>query len=233
MLKRKIIGNMKGIINIGRNGFSPNEAVKQAVKALSNGQLIAVPTDTIYGIAALAQNNQAVDALYRVKRRDQGKPIAICVSDIQEISKWGKVTVPVSLLEYLLPGPVTVVLERTSELNPNFNPDTALVGIRIPNNTFLRTVVKACNQCLALTSANISSKNSTLSIEEFKELWPYLEFIFDGGHLDDDNSKRLGSTVIDLSITGYYKVIREGCAYDSTIKKLHHFNLKNRHEDIS
>ncbi|XP_023223503.1 yrdC domain-containing protein, mitochondrial-like isoform X2 [Centruroides sculpturatus] len=222
---------MNGIINIGRNGFTSTEAIKQAVKALSNGQLIAVPTDTIYGIAALAQNNQAVDALYRIKRRDQKKPIAICVSDIRDIPKWGKITIPLSLLEDLLPGPVTVVLERTSELNPNLNPDTSLVGIRIPNHSFLQAVTKVCNQCLALTSANISSQSNTLSVEEFRELWPHLEYVFDVGRLDD-NSKRLGSTVIDLSVPGYYKVIRKGCAYDETIKKLHHFNLKKQNEDL-
>lgn len=74
-------------------------------------------------------------------------------------------TVSSELLKELLPGPVTVVFERSSDLNPNLNPHTSLVGVRIPDHVFIRRLAKACNGPLALTSANRSSSQSTLSID--------------------------------------------------------------------
>ena len=73
--------------------------------------------------------------------------------------------VPRSLLCDILPGPVTVVLERSCDLNPNFNPGTNLIGIRIPDHPFMIDLAKECDGPIALTSANISNTRSSLSVE--------------------------------------------------------------------
>ena len=70
------------------------------------GNVIAVPTDTIYGITCLVQHSQAVNRLYSIKGRSASKPIAICVAEIDEIYRWANVTVPRDLIEDLLPGQV-------------------------------------------------------------------------------------------------------------------------------
>ena len=85
--------------------------------------------------------------------------------DITDLFRWGQVTVPQALLSKLLPGPVTVIFNRTSDLNPELNPATSLVGIRIPDHQFIREVARGCQEPLALTSANISSAQSTLRVE--------------------------------------------------------------------
>ena len=79
--------------------------------------------------------------------------------------RWSKVNVPKALLSDILPGPVTVVLERSADLNPNLNPGTQLVGIRIPNHEFMIELARECSGPIALTSANISNSRSSLSIE--------------------------------------------------------------------
>jgi tRNA A37 threonylcarbamoyladenosine synthetase subunit TsaC/SUA5/YrdC len=99
-------------------------------------------------------------------------------------------------------------------LNPALNPETDLIGIRIPDNGFIRQVAKECAFPIALTSANLSSWKSSLSIDEFEDLWPSLEVVCDGGKLGDRDPERLGSTVVDLSRQGAFKLIREGCAAD-------------------
>lgn len=76
--------------------------------------------------------------------------------------------VPQDLLEDLLPGPVTIVLERSSHLNTDLNPGTDLVGIRIPNHPFIIDLAQKCGGPIALTSANISSTKSTLNIQVIK-----------------------------------------------------------------
>ncbi|XP_070569134.1 threonylcarbamoyl-AMP synthase-like [Ptychodera flava] len=217
--RRAGAGTMANIIALdSQTNFS--DAVAIAAETLKKGSVIALPTDTIYGVAALAQSSDAVQKLYNLKGRNQSKPIAICVSELSDIAKWGKVTVSDSLLGDLLPGPVTMVLERTASLNPELNPNTDLVGIRIPKHDFIRRVCAEIGEPLALTSANISAAKSTLCIEEFQELWPKLDAIFDGGTIGASEASRLGSTVVDLSQSGLYQIIRPGSAYRNTVSIL-------------
>ncbi|CAG0878671.1 unnamed protein product [Darwinula stevensoni] len=202
------------VIPLLENGtsFNIDSLASVAAKALLSGGVIALPTDTIYGIAALAQDPDAVQKIYKIKSRQTCKPLAICVADIDDIFHWGQVTVSRELLERLLPGPVTLVFRRSSKLNPALNPGTDLVGIRIPDHDFVKAVCQQCRGPLALTSANISSGLSPLCIKEFSSLWPQLAFVFDGGKLGDTKEARLGSTVVDLSHRGQYSFIRPGCA---------------------
>lgn len=79
--------------------------------------------------------------------------------------RWGKIQFPKSLLHDLLPGPVTIILERQPLLNPHLNPNVRTIGIRIPKNKFIQDLAVACGEPLALTSANISSAVSTLAVE--------------------------------------------------------------------
>ncbi|XP_022082073.1 yrdC domain-containing protein, mitochondrial-like isoform X2 [Acanthaster planci] len=207
---------MARLIKLG-NAADNHHAVSAAVESLQAGHVIAVPTDTIYGVAALAQSTASVKQLYNIKGRNGNNPIAICVGDIEDLQKWSEVPVSTSLLSDLLPGPVTLVFKRRPELNPELNPFTSLVGIRIPDYPFIREVARAVGSPLALTSANISATRSTLAVQEFEELWPKLDLILDGGQLGDTVEARLGSTVVNLSIPGQFTIIRPGSAHSKTV----------------
>lgn len=196
------------------------EVLSCTVKALKEGHVVAVPTDTIYGVACLAQNSNAIKKIYEIKGRNGHKPLAICVGEIEDIYKYCKVTVKTALLADLLPGPVTLVFDRSEALNTDLNPFTPLVGVRIPNHSFMRRLCQSCGEPLALTSANISSHTSTLAVHEFQELWSKLAVVVDGGPIEDQS--RLGSTVVDLSVLGKYRIIRPGCALSSTVEVLEH-----------
>lgn len=201
-------------------------AVSKAAEALKWGKLVALPTDTIYGLACSAQHNQGLLSLYAIKKRDSSKPIAICLSDVEDVFKWSKVTVSNDVLNDLLPGPVTILFERLNCLNSALNPDTNLIGIRIPDNEFIRRVARMCGFPLALTSANLSTWKSSLSVNEFEDLWPSLEIVCDGGQLGDRDPERLGSTVVDLSRQGTFRIIRDGCASNFVKKVLIQRHLK-------
>ncbi|KAJ8405096.1 hypothetical protein AAFF_G00330170 [Aldrovandia affinis] len=195
-----------------------SEVLETTSTSLKQGHVVALPTDTIYGLAALAQNSEAIRRVYDIKGRNGQKPLAICVGEIEDIYKFCKVTVPDALLGDLLPGPVTLVLERSEALNSDLNPFTPLVGVRIPDHAFIRQLSQKCSEPLALTSANVSSHASTVAVEEFQDLWPRLAVVVDGGPIGDQSLEcRLGSTVIDLSVSGRYRVIRPGCALPATV----------------
>lgn len=208
----------ENIVRLEENGNK--KPLEMAVESLLNGKIVAVPTDTIYGIAGLAQNSDAIKRIYSIKKRNLANPIAISVGSVKDFYKWSKVVVPEDLLNDLLPGPVTVVLERSSQLNPDLNPGTDCVGIRIPNHQFIIDLAQKCGGPIALTSANISAAKSTLNTQEFHELWPHLDLICDGGQLGDTEFSRRGSTVIDLSVRGKYKIIRDGSAKKETVELL-------------
>ncbi|XP_054854644.1 threonylcarbamoyl-AMP synthase [Eublepharis macularius] len=203
----------------GRSAQGRESALSSAAAALREGGLVAVPTDTVYGIACLAQDSRALQAVYRLKGRDGAKPLAVCLADVGQVHRYCKVAVPDQLLHDLLPGPVTLVLERSQNLNPDLNPFTPLVGIRVPDHWFIRELAGSCATPLALTSANISAQASSLAVTEFQELWPHLALVVDGGPIGDPQRPecRLGSTVVDLSVPGKFKVIRPGCALTQTV----------------
>lgn len=201
------------------------EAVTKAVEMLKNGSVIALPTDTIYGIAADAKSDSSIRELYKIKGRDFDKPIALCVGSTADVNLWGKTdNLPENLVESLLPGPVTLLLERTDTISLNLNPGVGKVGIRVPDSDFIRMVASSLGSAIALTSANVSCEPSTVRVEEFKHLWPLLGGVFDAGHLGES---RAGSTVVDLTQAGKYTIVRSGSASEQTIKKLKQFGLSN------
>lgn len=204
-------------------------ACSKAAEFLKNGHVIAVPTDTIYGLACSANCPEAIKKLYTIKGRDSAKPVAICVTYIEDLRKWGEAShLSDQLLNSLLPGPVTVVLEKTKLLdNPFLNPSTTKIGIRIPKHRFMNETTKVFDMPVALTSANFSNEPSTLSVKEFEHLYPHLGAVFDGGVLSKGlDQNRTGSTVVDLSMNGYYDVIRRGISYESIVNILESHGLK-------
>ena len=226
----------KTIVSLPKSGKDVKSVAMLAASKIANGKIIAVPTDTIYGLACLVQNSSAVQDLYSIKGRHPNKPVSVCVAEICDIYQWGEVTVTPDLLEELLPGPVTLCFSRKRELNLEFNPDSSLVGIRIPDHFFVRELCRkvhsfdGCISPIALTSANVSGTDSCLEVHEFADILTSLpnnklDTIFDGGRLGETMLSRLGSTIIDLSTKGYYKIIRQGSAEINTVKILRKHGL--------
>ncbi|KAF3427451.1 hypothetical protein E2986_02271 [Frieseomelitta varia] len=204
-------------------------SVAVASKLLLENKVVALPTDTIYGLACVVSNADAIEKLYEIKKRDANKPLSICVSNVKNIEKWGVVDhVPYDLLTLLLPGPYTIILKRTPALNPALNPDHDTVGIRIPDYEFINNVT-AVTGPLALTSANLSNQSSCLYPSEFQNLWKKLDGIFyDTTKFGKSyNALRRGSTIVDLSKPGYYKIVRAGVGAHEINYALKKYNLQS------
>jgi len=206
---------------------SDSEAVQLASELLRAGQVVALPTDTIYGLACSANDPDAIRRLYEIKGRNEEKPVAICVSDYADLQYWGRADhLSMDMVKQLLPGAVTIVLDKSRHLdNPFLNPGTHKIGIRIPDFNFIRDVCREFGQPMALTSANKSSEKSSLNVNEFSKLWPSLAAVFDGGSLSEAEDHRAGSTVIDLSEPNSCKVIRQGMSYEHTVELLKQYAI--------
>lgn len=198
-----------------------SQHVGLAVAALRAGEVIAVPTDTLYGLAADACSAAAVQRVYAIKGRDLSNALAICVADVADVDRFAATAhLPAGLLDALFPGPVTLVLPRgeQSQLDAALNPGLPNVGVRVPDADFVRAVARGLGGALALTSANASRARSTVCIDEFRGLWPACARVFDAGPLP--GGSRAGSTVVDLSRPGGFRVLRPGSALEHTRRVL-------------
>jgi len=205
-----------------------DRSVAMAAELLRQGKVIALPTDTIYGLACLAANSRAIHRLYEIKRRDEGKPLAICLSNVKEVGTWGILDdIPVGMMENLLPGPYTICLRRTPALNRALNPGLDTVGIRVPDDKFIRSVAQIVGP-LALTSANVSNEPSSLCPDEFRALWPELDGVFHNSKNSkkQNDVRRVGSTVVDLSKPGCFTIVRRGIDAHFIIGVLRKYGLK-------
>ena len=213
-------------------------AVAAAVLALRRGEVVALPTDTLYGLAADACSSSAVRRTYSVKGRAARVPLAVAVGGVADVARVGLVGgLPPGLLGALLPGPVTLVLARcpAAPLSPDLNPGVATIGVRVPASPFIRAVAAAHGGPLALTSANPSGAPSSVAAAEFQALWPHCAAVFDAGEaLGQD---RAGSTVVDLSEVGRggggtshpatttYRILRAGGGVEGVREVLGEFGL--------
>ena len=96
---------------------------------------------------------------------------------------------------------------NSSILEKSLNPGLDSIGVRVPDSDFIRSIVRGSGSALALTSANLSGKPSSVDIKDFQNLWEHCAYVYDGGVLP---SGRAGSTVVDLTSIGKYKILRPG-----------------------
>ena len=177
------------------NADQPN-AVFKAVQLIQNGNLVAFPTDTVYGLGALASDSGAVDQLFTVKGRHATKAIAILLGNQEHLaSVAAEMTAMAQTFgQRFWPGPLTLVVERHPSLPHNLS-KTSTIGIRMPNHPLTLELLDITGP-LAVTSANISGKPNTVSAAQvFSQLQGRIPLILDGGPTPDGSP----STVVDCT----------------------------------
>lgn len=222
---------------ISKGGLLDQTQVTTVCDCLNRGGVVSIPTDTIYGLAARVDDSKALKKIYQIKGRDANKPLAICLPNIEKINEVANVQdINPRVISCLLPGPITILLKRSKNLNPDLNPGIDTVGIRVIDNEFV-VVVSAMVGPLALTSANRSGAPNPTTIAEFKELHPEIDLIVDKYQTQMDTvgdiirpNHKLGSTVVDLTRKNCYSIVREGCSLNRTISILNRFGLREYKE---
>ncbi|CAN1345036.1 Threonylcarbamoyl-AMP synthase, partial [Linum perenne] len=196
--------------DFGAIRFAVEDSVEEAVDALQNGKVIALPTDSLYGFVVMLGSSEAVSRIYEIKGRKHTILLAICVGDVSDIERFAVTEhLPSGLLDSLLPGPVTLILSRgaSSVLDKSLNPGLDSIGVRVPDYDFIRAIARGLGRAIALTSANLSGQPSSVCIKDFQNLWQQCAYVYDDGVLP---SGRAGSTIVDLSRVGKYRIVRPG-----------------------
>ena len=157
-------------------------ALKAAADVLLRGGVAAIPTDTVYGFAALVHDEKAIERLYRIKERSQNKSIAVLLGDAVQAHEVAH-EFPAKaqrLADKYWPGALTIIIRKKTGLPADLTSND-LVGLRIPDHEFTRDLIRLTGP-LAVTSANISGQPPAKSIAEFNdELGDLLDIIIDGG----------------------------------------------------
>lgn len=173
-----------------------SEWKKRAIEVLARGELVAFPTDTVYGLGADAFNDQAVRKLYLAKGRSHEKAIPVLVANLEQfVDVVDRTTfAAMRLVEKFWPGPLTIVLGQGSGLASSISVH-ATVGVRIPDHPIAQELILETGP-LAVTSANRSGDPEACTAEEIEaKMGAQVHLIVDGG-------KTLGgqpSTVVDCT----------------------------------
>src|SRR2546423_4368944 len=147
-------------------------AVQQAVSLLKSGELVALPTETVYGLAANAFDAQAVSRIFEIKGRPANNPIIVHVSSVDMAkectSSWPELAT--KLARAFWPGPLTMVLAKSARMPPIVTAGGATVGIRWPSHPLIQAVIRECRFPLAAPSANLSGRLSPTRPEHVEQM---------------------------------------------------------------
>ena len=179
---------------------------------MKNGDLIVIPTDTVYGLAAKLHDLEALDRIFEIKGRDASKQIPILIANKLNLSDMVNMSsMAVELTRNLWPGPITFVFET----KPKFFALTGekTVAIRMPNHPKAREIIEQYGP-LRVTSLNKSGEPPLTDLDEIKrQFGPHVSMIYE----QDRDPSNLSSTVVDLT-TNEFKILRRGIVTEEDIK---------------
>jgi L-threonylcarbamoyladenylate synthase len=177
-----------------------------AYEILKGGGLVAFPTDTVYGLGALAFDGLAVESLYVAKDRPAEKAIPVLIADLEDLAKVSPEApqIALELAARFWPGPLTLVVPKHPDL-PESVSATSTVGVRLPDHPVARALLRLAGP-LAVTSANLSGQPSPTTAQEvLAQLDGRIPLILDGGRTPGG----VPSTVVDCTGTDL-QILREG-----------------------
>ena len=196
----------------------PSESIDEAVSVLAGGDVVAVPTDTLYGIAAAALDETAVQRVFDVKERGQRVPLPLFVSDVDDFDKFGRRVPDVArrLADAFWPGKLTIVVERSSRVPDIVTGGLDTVGLRVPDHPVPREIVARLAAPITATSANISGQPPLTSAKQVvRHLGDRVDLVVDGGQLRPSKP----STVIDVTQTPC-RILRQGAVSPERIRQV-------------
>ncbi|MEG0823190.1 MAG: L-threonylcarbamoyladenylate synthase [Erysipelotrichaceae bacterium] len=190
--------------------------IKETAELLKQGKVVAFPTDTVYGLGVVYDNEEALNNLKIAKTRDEGKPIPFMIADlaiIKEVAKVGKTQL--ALMNAFMPGACTLILEKKDTLASYISNGLPTLGVRMPSDEYTLELIRAVGKPLLVTSANISGqKTGTTSQEVIQQLDGRIDAIVLG-----KSGLGIASTIIDAT-TNKPKIIREGTISQQDINEV-------------
>jgi len=160
------------------------EDFERATDILLNGGVVIFPTDTVYGLGAIANNDEAVAKLFEIKGRDKNKPINVLVADYEDILKVAEIPTREEgkIIEKGWPGALTIILKRKENVANTAAANGETIGVRMPDSEIARNLIREVGFLIATTSVNLAGKEPATKIEDIDEkVLEKVDFVIDGG----------------------------------------------------
>jgi L-threonylcarbamoyladenylate synthase len=183
-------------------------AILRAATILIDGGAIAMPTDTLYGLAVDPSNSAAVAALFTIKDRAAEKAIPLVAADAAQVTEWFGALPPLArkLADRFWPGPLTLIVAASARIDPGVTGGGTTVGVRVPAHAATRALCRAAGGVLTATSANISGQPASADPDEVvRAIGARIAAIVDAGPAPGGPP----STIVDVA-GGTPRLIREG-----------------------
>jgi L-threonylcarbamoyladenylate synthase len=188
---------------------SNTKGINQAVKKILDGEIIFIPTDTVYGIAANPYNNKAIKKIFSIKKRSLSNSLVLLCSNYKMAKKYAIFNkISNNLIKKFWPGPLTLILKKTahSKISKKWLSKNNSIGIRIPDHNVPKKIIDKCKFPIFCTSANMSGKKSCRDIKDvIKNFKNEKITIINGGK----TKFKKESTVIDVT-ENKIKILRKG-----------------------
>ena len=181
-------------------GAPQRDAIEEAATWILAGAVVAIPTDTLYGLAVDPFNADAVARLFAIKGRDAARALPLVAADRRQVeSTMGRLTGDAArLAERFWPGPLTLVIPAPASLAAAVIGSGRTVGVRVPNHDVLRAVLAICGKPVTATSANLSGQAPTEDPDRVeRELGRRVDFLLDTGATPGGAP----STIVDVTRT--------------------------------
>lgn len=197
------------IIKVNAENPEPS-LIRYAADQIRAGQVLGMPTDTFYGLAADPLNLRAVDRVYDIKSRSRHKPLSLLIDSVEQAEMLAK-PLPdefYKLADRFWPGPLTLIVKAGSRLPLKVTANSGNVALRVPNAKIPLAVVRAAGLPITATSANLSGASEcTTAVAVRDQLQDRISIIVDGG----TSPRSVASTIVDLTDEETrWNVIREG-----------------------
>lgn len=206
------------IIKINNQKPEPS-LIRYVADQIRSGQVLGMPTDTFYGLAADPLNLRAVERVYEIKSRSRHKPLSLLIESTDQAEELAK-PLPeefYALARRFWPGPLTMIVKAASRLPLKVTANTGNVALRVPAAEIPLAVVRAAGLPVTATSANLSgAAECTTAVEVRDQLQDRIGIIVDGG----TSPREIASTIVDLTDDeARWRVIREGAIPSQTISE--------------
>ena len=190
------------------------ENINEVIDLLNHDEVVAFPTETVFGLGVKFSHLEALEKIYEIKHRSHSKAISLMIYDPKDIEKYAYVNENAQkLIDHFMPGMITLVLKKKSILSDDFTAGYDTIGIRIPDDPFVLKLLKEVGPML-VTSANISGQETLLNDQEvYKQFEGKIKMIVKG-----ECKSTLASTVIkvDEDVT----ILRQGCIQEEEIREV-------------
>ena len=197
------------ILKISSDNPEPS-LVTYAAEQIKSGQVLGMPTDTFYGLAADPFNLRAVERVYEIKSRSRHKPLSLLIESEDQAEMLARDPLPDNfyiLARKFWPGPLTIIVPAASRLPLKVTANTGNIAIRIPEAKIPLQVIRAAGVPITATSANLSGQSECTTAAGVREqLHERIPIIVDGG----TSPRHVASTIVDLSEDEGWRLLREG-----------------------